>query len=55
MEKSRKLGIDYGMRSTLDGLDPKEVTSFRGAEQGDTDRDRMTAQSLPASLTPAQP
>ncbi|MFW9517113.1 MobF family relaxase, partial [Xanthomonas euvesicatoria] len=55
VEKSRELGIDYGLRSQLDGRTYEAGDSFgtRGRERGDAG-DRIAATSLPASLTPAQ-
>lgn len=51
VEKSRKLGIDYGPRVQLDGFPCDPGSSSRGGEPAD---DRLAAQSLPAGLTPAQ-
>ncbi|WP_019303586.1 MobF family relaxase [Xanthomonas oryzae] len=55
VEKSRELGIDYGLRSQLDGRTYEAGDSFgtRGRDRGDAG-DRIAATSLPASLTPAQ-
>ncbi|KIJ03883.1 conjugative relaxase [Xanthomonas citri pv. fuscans] len=55
VEKSRELGIDYGLRSQLDGRTYEAGDSFgtRGRERGDAGN-RIAAMSLPASLTPAQ-
>ncbi|ATS91199.1 MobF family relaxase [Xanthomonas perforans] len=55
VEKSRELGIDYGLRSQLDGRTYEAGDSFgtRGRERGNAG-DRIAATSLPASLTPAQ-
>ncbi|MCC8533248.1 conjugative relaxase, partial [Xanthomonas phaseoli] len=55
VEKSRELGIDYGLRSQLDGRTYEAGDSFgtRGRERGDAG-DCIAATSLPARLTPAQ-
>lgn len=55
VEKSRELGIDYGLRSQLDSRTYEAGDSFgdRGRERGNAG-DRIAATSLPASLTPAQ-
>jgi len=55
VEKSRELGIDYGLHSQLDGRNPKTSDSRgrSGRDCGDTG-DRLAVTSLPASLTPAQ-
>lgn len=51
VEKSRRLGIDYGQRSPLDGPSHELGTNSRSGKAGG---DRIAAQSLPAGLTPAQ-
>ncbi len=53
VEKSRSLGIDYGPRSQLEGrqFDPQKDARSASASAGG---DSIAAQSLPASLTPAQ-
>lgn len=55
VEKSHELGIDYGPRSQLEGLNHEAGDSRgrSGRDRGNTG-DRIAAISLPASLTPAQ-
>ena len=51
VEKSRKLGIDYGLHPQIDGCPHEPGTRAHG---GEPDNDRVAAQSLPAGMTPAQ-
>lgn len=51
VEKSRKLGIDYGLHSQLDGRSYEPGAS---PPAGESASDRVATQSLPAGLTPAQ-
>ena len=53
-EKSRALGIDYGLRSQLDGRHHGAGASFGGHGRSDAGGEHLAATSLPASLTPAQ-
>ncbi len=54
VEKSRELGIDYGVRSQLDGRGHAMGATCLGRGPNAAGGDRLAATSLPASLTPAQ-